>query len=70
MFVYQLKNTRAALLDLVLKRSHLRRLVCARALGKMQQSDQRLKNLPGNTLIRRSLFEIENETAVRNSRSK
>jgi hypothetical protein len=33
----QLKNTRAALLDVALERSHWRRLVCARALGKMQQ---------------------------------
>jgi hypothetical protein len=37
MFVDQLKNTRAALLDVALERSHWRRLVCRRALGKMQQ---------------------------------
>jgi transcriptional regulator with AAA-type ATPase domain len=37
MFVDQLKNARAALLDVALERSHWRRLVCARALGKMQQ---------------------------------
>jgi hypothetical protein len=37
-FIDQLKNTRAALLDFALERSHWRRLVCARALGKMQQN--------------------------------
>jgi hypothetical protein len=36
MFVDQLKNARAALLDVALERSHWRRLVCRRALGKMQ----------------------------------
>jgi len=70
MFVYQLKNTRAALLDAVLKPSHLRRLICPRALGKMQRKPSKLQKFTGNTLIRRSLFEIEDETAVRNSRSK
>src|SRR6266536_2490783 len=60
MFVDQLKNTRAALLDVALERSHSRRLVCARGLGKMQQKAIiRCKNLLGNTLIRRTFSEIE-----------
>jgi hypothetical protein len=37
MFVDQLKNARAALLDVALERSHWRRLVCRRELGKMQR---------------------------------
>ena len=60
MFVDQLKNTRAALLDVALERSHWRRLVCARGLGKMQQKAIiKCKNLLGNTLIRRTFSEIE-----------
>jgi hypothetical protein len=48
MFVDQLKNARAALLDVALERSHWRRLVCARALGKMQQKAIKgRKNLAG-----------------------
>jgi hypothetical protein len=71
MFIDQLKNTRAALLDVALERSHLRRLVCARGLGKMQQKAMiKSKNLLGNTLTGPAVSEIENETAVRNSRSK
>src|SRR5882724_4901073 len=60
MVVDQLKKTRAALLDVALERSHWRRLVCARGLGKMQQKAiTRCKNLLGNTLIRRAFYEIE-----------
>src|SRR5262245_28557620 len=69
-FIDQLKNTRTALLDVALKRSHWRRLVCARALGKMQQKAiTGCKNLLGNTRTRGALSEIQNEAAVRNSRS-
>jgi hypothetical protein len=58
--VYQFKNARATLLDVALERSHWRRLVCAPALGKMQQKAiVRYKNLLGNTLILSPLFEIE-----------
>jgi hypothetical protein len=71
MFVDQLKNARAALLDVALERSHRRRLVCACALSKMQQKAIKgAKNLPGNTLIGHAFSEIKNETAVRNLRSK
>jgi hypothetical protein len=70
MFVDQLKNTRAALLDVALERSHSRRLVCARALGKMQQKGLiTCRNLLGNTVNRHARSEIKDETAVRNSRS-
>ena len=71
MFVDQLKNTRAALFDVALERSHWRRLVCRRALGKMQRKAMiKCKNLLGNTVTWHALSEIENETAERNSRSK
>ena len=60
MFVDQLKNARPALLDVALERSHWRRLVCARALGKMQQKAIiKCRKLLGNTLTRPSLSEIE-----------
>ena len=60
MIVDQLKNTRAALLDVALERSHWRRLVCACALGKMQQKVMiKCKNLLGNTLTRQALSEIK-----------
>src|SRR5258708_36562735 len=60
MFVDQLKNARAAVLDVALERSHWRRLVCARGLGKMQQKAIiRCKKLLGNTRIRRTFSEIE-----------
>src|SRR5204863_7459436 len=51
MFVDQLKNTRAALLDVALERSHSRRLVCPGALGKMQRKPLKLQKFTGNTLI-------------------
>src|SRR5262249_56956424 len=71
MFVDQLKKSRTALLDVALERSHWRRLVCARALGKMRQKATiKCKNLLGNTLTQHVRSEIENEAAVRNSRSK
>jgi hypothetical protein len=70
-FIDQLKNARAALLDLALERSHCGRLVCARALGKMQQEGVlNVQKFTKNTLIQDARSEIENETAVRNSRSK
>jgi hypothetical protein len=60
MFVDQFKNARAALLDVALERSHWRRLVCRRRLGKMQQKVMiKCKKLLGNTLIRHPLSEIE-----------
>jgi hypothetical protein len=60
MFVDQLKNTRAALLDVALERSHWRRLVCRRELGKMQRKAMiECKNLLGNTVIWHALSEIE-----------
>src|SRR5262249_9127004 len=58
--VYQLKNARATLLDVALERSHWRRLVCAGALGKMQQKTTiRCKNSLGHTLTGCALSEIE-----------
>ena len=60
MFVDQLKNTRAAPLNIALERSHCRRLVCACALGKMQQkSNHQVQKSLGNTLTRGGLSEIE-----------
>ena len=60
MFVDQLKNARAALLDVALERSHWRRLVCRRALGKMQQKAiLTSRNLLGNTVNRHACSEIE-----------
>ena len=60
MFIDQFENPRAALLDVALERSHWRRLVCARGLGKMQQKAIiKCKNLLGNTLIRRTFSEIK-----------
>src|SRR5580765_4239391 len=60
MFVDQLKNPRAALLDVALKRSHWRRLICRRELGKMQRKAMiKCKNLLGNTVTRHPLSEIE-----------
>src|SRR5262249_36920647 len=70
-FINQLKNTRAPLLNVALERSHWRRLVRTRALGKTQQKTVILRrNLLGNTLTRRVTSEILNGTAMRNSRSK
>jgi hypothetical protein len=60
MFVDQLKNTRAALLDVALERSHWRRLVCRRGLGKMQRKAMmKCKKLLGNTVTRHAASEIE-----------
>jgi hypothetical protein len=60
MFIDQLENTRAALLDVALERSHWRRLVCARELGKMRRKAMiKCKNLLGNTVTRHALSEIE-----------
>src|SRR5215831_19624231 len=49
MFVDQLKNASAALLDVALERSHRRRLVCACALGKMQQKAIKGAKIYGET---------------------
>ena len=64
MFVDQLKNTCPALLDVALERSHWRRLVCRRELGKMQRKAMiGCKNSLGNTITSYALSEIKNVTA-------
>ena len=64
MFIDQLKNTRTALFDFALERSHRRRLVRACALGKMQRKAIIFRNLPADTLTRHTLSEVQIEALV------
>jgi hypothetical protein len=71
MFVDQLKNTRPAVLDVVLERSHRRRLVRTRALGKnATKATSKYENFTAKHAHSRRALRNKDETAVRNSRSK